>query len=60
MCLAAQVREVNQVNAINTQADALYSVFSENFIAQKDRDDIEFLYQSIAGLLESRFKSKSE
>jgi uncharacterized membrane protein len=60
LCLAAQVREVNQVNAINTQADALYSVCSENFIAQKDRDDIEFLYQSIAGLLENRFKSKSE
>ena len=48
LCLADQIREVNQVKAIKTQADSLYSVCNENFIAKKDRDDIECLYQSIS------------
>jgi len=48
LCLADQIREVNQVKAIKTQADALYSVCNENFIAKKDRDDIECLYQSMS------------
>ena len=55
-CLAAQVRNTEQADAINIQVNAIYSACDENFKATKDRDDIEALYQSISTSLQEKFK----
>lgn len=58
LCLAAQVRNKGQAEAINTQSHALYSASKENFHAKKDRDDIEAKYQSISQCIKNRFSHK--